>query len=176
MILMNLKRHHLLYALLALVLIVGLFFILFPMPPYTAAVPAASTTPSVAVSAATSTQSATDAVLPMHFEIVTTTAAQERGLGGRADIPENYGMLFVFAKADNYGFWMKDMLAPIDMIWLDTDGTILKINANVQPDTYPQAFYPPKPVKYVLETRANEAARRGWGVGTKVSLPASHGD
>ena len=52
----------------------------------------------------------------MMFEVVTTQAAQERGLGGRATIPDNYGMLFVFPKADRYGFWMKDMLAPIDII------------------------------------------------------------
>ena len=173
---MNLKRHHIFYALIAFVLIVGLFFVLFPLPPHTAAVPAASSTPSLDVATTTAAGSAsatsTDSVQPMRFEVVTTPAAQERGLGGRADIPENYGMLFVFPQAASYGFWMKDMLAPIDMIWLDTDGTILKIDANVPADSYPAIYYPPKPVKYVLETRANEAARRGWGIGTKVQLPS----
>jgi len=158
---MNLKKHHIIYALLAFVLIVGLFFILIPTPPRTAAVPATSTATSSIVSI----------VQPLRFEVVTTAAAQERGLGGRTEVPENYGMLFVFSQAGNYGFWMKDMLVPIDVIWLGTDGTILKIDANVQPNTYPAAFYPPKPVKYVLETRANEAARRGWELGTKVQLP-----
>lgn len=116
----------------------------------------------------------------MRFEPVTTEAAQEQGLGGRADVPENYAMLFVFPSDQNIGFWMKDMLVPIDMIWLSDNGTILGIDADVAPDTYhsdtdAQIFYPPQPVKYVLETRAGEARRRGWSVGTKVALPAPYG-
>jgi len=111
----------------------------------------------------------------MRFEVVTTQAAQERGLGGRASIPENYGMLFVFADDEKVGFWMKDMLAPIDMIWLSDTGTVLGIEDSVSPDTYPQAFYPPQPVKYVLETKAGEARRQGWEVGSHVSLPAPYG-
>jgi uncharacterized membrane protein (UPF0127 family) len=166
------KKHHVIYAFVAFVLIIGLLFILFPMPPHVAAPTATSTPAGLATTSTATIPTQASTIQPMHFEIVTTAAAQERGLGGRADIPENFGMLFVFAQADRYGFWMKDMLEPIDMIWLDTDGTILKIDANVQPNTYPEAFYPPKPVKYVLETRANEAARRGWKTGIKVELPS----
>lgn len=115
----------------------------------------------------------------MRFEPVTTAAAQERGLGGRANVPENYAMLFVFPADQRIGFWMKDMLVPIDMVWLSDKGTILGIDANVSPDTYrsdsdAQIFYPPQPVKYVLETRAGEARRRGWSVGTNVALPTPY--
>ncbi len=111
----------------------------------------------------------------MHFEVVTSTSSQALGLGGRADVPQDYGMLFVFAKPDRYGFWMKDMLVPIDMIWLSDTGTILSIDSSVAPSTYPKSFYPPVPVRYVLETRAGEAARRGWRVGTYVDLPIPYG-
>ena len=109
-----------------------------------------------------------------HFEIVTSPEAQERGLGGRPRIPDNYGMLFVFTKKDRYGFWMKDMLTSIDIIWLADDRTIVKIDGEVDPSTYPKAYYPPEPVKYVIETRAGYAKLHGWGVGTKVSLPSPY--
>jgi uncharacterized membrane protein (UPF0127 family) len=109
------------------------------------------------------------------YEVVTTAAQQEKGLGGRADIPSKYGMLFVFAKDDSYGFWMKDMLSSIDIIWLSDTGAILKIDASVSPSTYPKPFYPPQPVRFVLETRAGEAARYGWTVGTKLPLPLPDG-
>ncbi len=82
-------------------------------------------------------------------------------------------MLFVFPKEDRYGFWMKDMLTSIDIIWLSDTGSILGIEASASPATYPNVFYPPEPVRYVLETRAGEAARRGWIVGTVVPLPAT---
>ena len=109
-----------------------------------------------------------------HYEIVTTPAAQERGLGGRKEIPDNYGMLFVFSSKDRYGFWMKDMLTSIDIVWLNDDGTIMNIDANVDPSTYPTPYYPPEPVKYVLETRAGYAMAHEWKAGTKLTLPGPY--
>lgn len=109
------------------------------------------------------------------FEIVTTQADQERGLGGRAVIPPDYGMLFVFPKDDTYGFWMKDMLAPIDMIWLSDTGTIVHLEQDVAPSTYPHVFYPDTPARYVLEMRAGQASARGWEIGTRVQLPLPYG-
>ncbi|MEO6536560.1 MAG: DUF192 domain-containing protein [Candidatus Paceibacterota bacterium] len=158
---MNLKRHHVLYGLLALILIFALVFFFFP---HSAAV---SFTPDIA----STTTATVSNIAPMQYEIVTTAAAQEKGLGGRADIPENYGMLFVFPVDKQYGFWMKDMITSIDIIWLSDNGTILSIDASVSPATYPKAFLPPQPVHLVLETRAGEAARRGWSVGTQLRLP-----
>lgn len=105
------------------------------------------------------------------FEIVNTAATREQGLSDRRDVPHNYGMLFVFDKADRYGFWMKDMYVPIDMLWLADDGTILGIDEAVDPSTYPTPFYPPSPVRLVLETRAGEARFQGWEVGERISLP-----
>lgn len=107
------------------------------------------------------------------FEIVASPEARRQGLSGRKDIPPDYGMLFVFDTADRYGFWMKDMLVSIDIIWLRRDGTILSIEENVSPDTYPTPFYPPEAVSYVLETRAGEARAQGWVPGTRLALPIS---
>ena len=105
------------------------------------------------------------------FEVVASPEAREQGLSGRADVPHGYGMLFVFDQPGNYGFWMKDMLVPIDIIWLNGDGTIVGIEDSVSPSTYPAPFFPPSPVKLVLETRAGEAKAQGWSVGTKLRLP-----
>lgn len=105
------------------------------------------------------------------IEIVDTPQTRAQGLSGRAEVPTDYGLLFIFPEKGNYGFWMKDMLVPIDILWIADDGTILGIAAEVQPETYPEAFYPPEPVRYVLETRAGEAQLRGWSVGTVLALP-----
>jgi uncharacterized membrane protein (UPF0127 family) len=105
------------------------------------------------------------------FETVTTPAAQAQGLGGRSVIPHDYGMLFVFNKPDRYGFWMKDMLVPIDIIWLSDSGAVLGIIGSLSPQTYPRVFYPPEPVRYVLETRAGEARAQGWSIGSVIVLP-----
>ena len=105
------------------------------------------------------------------IEKVETPSRREQGLSGRIDIPEDYGMLFVFPKEGDYGFWMKDMLVPIDIMWLSDTGTIVGIEHTVSPITYPKSFYPPFPVRYVLETRAGIASSSGWIVGTALNLP-----
>ncbi len=105
------------------------------------------------------------------FEIADTTEKREQGLSGRTDIPHDYGMLFIFPKKGDYGFWMKDMKEPIDILWLDDNGEILKIDASVSPDTYPTAFHPPVPVRHVLEMRAGESALKGFFVGSRITLP-----
>ncbi len=111
----------------------------------------------------------------IRFEIATTTAAKERGLSGRVNIPSNYGMLFVFKRDKRYDFWMKDMLTPIDIIWLSDNGTIIGIENSVSPASYPNVLYPSQPIKYVLEMRAGGAQSRGWKKGTVVVLPLPYG-
>lgn len=108
----------------------------------------------------------------LQFEIVDTPEARERGLSGRERIPDGYGMLFVFPEKDTYGFWMKDMLVSIDIIWLSDNGTVLGIERSVSPATYPTVFYPPEPVRYVLEVGAGYARERSWEVGSVIDLPS----
>lgn len=84
-------------------------------------------------------------------------------------------MLFVFPKDDAYGFWMKDMLAPLDIIWLSDTGSIVWIEEDVQPSSYPNVFYPNAPARYVLEMRAGQARARGWTIGSRVQLPLPYG-
>ena len=53
----------------------------------------------------------------LRIDYATTQAERELGLGGRTSVPDNYGMLFAFPTDDYYGFWIKDMLVPLDMFW-----------------------------------------------------------
>ncbi|MCI0597492.1 DUF192 domain-containing protein [Candidatus Parcubacteria bacterium] len=105
------------------------------------------------------------------IELADTTEKRVQGLSGREDVPEDYGMLFVFDTKGEYEFWMKDMLVSIDLIWLSDDGTIVGVEDSVFPETYPKLFAPPEPVRYVLETRAGLARAKGWEVGATLSLP-----
>lgn len=111
---------------------------------------------------------------PLQFEIVRTPEAQAQGLSGRRDVPSGYGMLFVFPDKKAYSFWMKDMLVPIDILWLQDDGTIVGIEDSVTPASYPKTvFTSPTPVRLVLELRAGEARARGLSVGGRVDLPSN---
>ena len=66
-------------------------------------------------------------------------------------------MLFVFNTPASYGIWMKDMLFPIDIISLDDHFSIVHIEHNVSPATYPNVFYSPSSTRYIIETNAQYA-------------------
>lgn len=100
-------------------------------------------------------------------------ASWEQGLSGTKSLEANTGKLFIFDKPDTYGFWMKDMRYPLDIVWIDETQTIIAVTADAIPESYPEVFYPPKPVLYVLELNAGEAAVEMLSPGTQINIVRS---
>ncbi|MBU2616512.1 MAG: DUF192 domain-containing protein [Nanoarchaeota archaeon] len=97
-----------------------------------------------------------------NVELVSTSEDRELGLGGRESLNSDEGMFFVFPLNDYYGFWMKDMLFPIDLIWINGEGKIVGIEKNMQPcGESCEVFYPDVEVKYVLEINSGMADIHG---------------
>jgi len=106
----------------------------------------------------------------LRIEYATTPEDRERGLGGRTEIPDDYGMLFVFPEDGLYGFWMKDTLVPLDIFWLDSKGQVVSITRDVATSSYPNVFYPATPARYVLETATGFARAHTVATGTLLRL------
>lgn len=104
------------------------------------------------------------------LDYATTPAAREKGLSGRASIPNRYGMLFVFPKDAYHGFWMKDMRIPLDIFWLDSNGHVVSFISDIATSTYQHVLYPVAPARYVLETAAGFARRHSIATGTPLLL------
>jgi uncharacterized membrane protein (UPF0127 family) len=100
-----------------------------------------------------------------------------RGLGGRESLPDDWGMLFVFPEPGRHGFWMKDMLISIDIIWISAGGRVVDIQtAQPEPgvaDPQLKRYNPSGEATYVLEVRAGLAADKGVQAGdeAKIELP-----
>lgn len=108
------------------------------------------------------------------FVSIAADAAERRqGLSGTAPLREREGKLFIFPQSDRYGFWMKDMNYPIDILWFNAMGVLVHTEVEVQPDTYPTTFTPNVPARYVLEVAAGEASRLGLAVGDTLRLSES---
>ncbi|MDO8183599.1 MAG: DUF192 domain-containing protein [bacterium] len=101
----------------------------------------------------------------LNLELATSTEKRMQGLSGHESLDINAGMLFVFDQPDRYGFWMKEMNFPLDLIWLNNEGKVIAIDAAVPANSYPKIFYPPTPIKYVMEANANWAAAHQLEVG-----------
>lgn len=108
--------------------------------------------------------------VPISIEIVDTDMLREQGLSGRSFLGSNRGMLFVFPYEAEYRFWMKDMLFPIDILWLDTKYRIVDVHQNVKPETYPETFSPKVKVRYVLELPAGFFENNGLKMGNTLEI------
>ena len=102
--------------------------------------------------------------------IANTPESRARGLGGAKSLAPNEGMLFVFDTEGKYQFWMKDMLFPIDILWLDSDGRVVDMRENASPYTYPEVFTPNLPARHVLELPAGFARDNNVRLGDIVRL------
>lgn len=102
------------------------------------------------------------------LETASTESEQEKGLGGRASMPQDHGMLFVFGSEAQQCFWMKDTRFPLDMVWLDASKHIRAIENDVMPDSYPHVYC--HEGKYVIELNAGAADRNNLVVGKKLDL------
>ncbi len=109
--------------------------------------------------------------IPMQVEIADSALELQKGLSGRRELTSVKGLLMVFPEAGYHGIWMKDMLFPIDIIWVSADLKVIGIERNVSPDTYPKSFRPVSPAKYVIETNANYSETFGITTGKSVRLP-----
>lgn len=93
-----------------------------------------------------------------------------QGLSDRRNLPDGKGMLFVFPQPDFYGFWMKDMRFPIDIIGFDDTQTVVWLAKDLIPESFPTVFTPPRPVQYVLEVPAGSIEAFGIELGNKGSF------
>jgi len=106
-----------------------------------------------------------------YVEMAVTPGQQEKGLMDREVLPEEEGMLFVFNSVRKRSFWMKNTLIPLDIIFLDVDGTINHIHHNAKPQD--RALITSKrPAKAVLEVNGGMADRLGFKEGDVVYHPA----
>jgi len=104
----------------------------------------------------------------IHAMVASTSEQQSLGLGQRDSLPANDGMLFPFAVPGQYGFWMKDMRFPLDMVWISSDRRVVMVSRDVSPASYPLVIYPPSDISYVLELNADSASKFGIATSTKL--------
>ena len=117
--------------------------------------------------------------VPFRVELAITVAQRTQGLSGHPPLAPRAGMLFVFEQAQKHSFWMKEMLFPLDMIWIDAECTVVHITRNAPPQAPKQAladlplYGPPVPVLYVLEINAGEAESAAVTVGSPAQFTGS---
>ena len=101
-------------------------------------------------------------------ELATTDAERERGLMFRKELPDGQGMLFDFQRDQPVAFWMHNTYLSLDMMFIRSDGRIMRIEENAKPesdDLIPSG----SPVRAVLEVIGGSSRRLGIKPGDRVT-------
>lgn len=101
-------------------------------------------------------------------EIADTPALRERGLMGRDSLPENHGMLFVYADEQIRSFWMRNTPIPLDIAFIDGNGSIVNV-ATMQPNS-DDSTLSEGAAMYALEMTAGWFEKNEIGVGARVQF------
>ena len=110
-----------------------------------------------------------DGARSFSIEVADDPAERAQGLMYRRDMADDHGMLFVFEETQQVGFWMKDTVLPLDLIFIGQDGRIRAILPGEPLSLTPIA--PDEPVRYVFEVKRGIAARNGIRDGDLVRHP-----
>lgn len=109
-----------------------------------------------------------------YVEVADNEYLLEKGLSNHVPLEPDEGMFFVFEKVGNHGFWMKDMLFPIDIVWFDENLKVIHIEKSVSPKSYPKVFVPDRPAKYVLEVAEGQVSESNIKIGDTIKISGKY--
>jgi len=102
-------------------------------------------------------------------EIAATPEARERGFQNRTYLEPHQGMVFLFPRDQYVSFWMRDTLIPLDIIFVDATGRVLRVVHSAAPRS-DQNYTSLSPVRFVLELAGGTARRTGIVPGAMIEL------
>lgn len=103
-------------------------------------------------------------------EVAKTEQERATGLMYRKELAEGRGMLFDFSPEQPVSMWMKNTFIPLDMIFIRSDGRILRIAENTEPHS--EKIIPSGGLaKGVLEVIGGTARKYGIQAGDRVAHP-----
>lgn len=98
-----------------------------------------------------------------------TDESRQIGLSNRPFMEENKGMIFEFENKSIYDFWMKEMLFPIDIIFVDNN-VVTDIYKSVKPEDFPNTYSNTRPANFVIELNSGETEKIKIKVGEKIKI------
>ena len=103
-------------------------------------------------------------------ELAVTDDQRARGLMFRRELAEGHGMLFKFEPDQTIVMWMQNTYVSLDMIFIRSDGRILRVAENTEPLST-RTISSGGPARGVLEVIAGTARKLGLAPGDRVAHP-----
>ena len=109
----------------------------------------------------------------LRADISANNEQRTKGLSVKDSLAENEAMLFVFGNEGEHTFWMKNMKFPIDIIWINSNKTVVHIEHSLHPcdsELFCPTYHPGEGSLYVLETVGGFAEKHDVVQGAQVKF------
>lgn len=106
-------------------------------------------------------------IFEFDVELAESDEQKYRGLMYRREMGGREGMLFLYRRDQVVTMWMASTFLPLDMLFIERNGRIARIQANTVPQSR-DVISSRKRVRAVLELNAGTARSLGISVGDKV--------
>lgn len=106
------------------------------------------------------------------LELAVTPEELAQGLMFRPKLPDDRGMLLIFAEERLPSIWMMNTLVALDLVYLDSIGNVVEVVKDAQPcpgEPCPR-FTPKLPARAVLEIPAGSATLHGVNAGDRLEF------
>jgi uncharacterized membrane protein (UPF0127 family) len=107
----------------------------------------------------------------LHLQLALTAAEHQKGLMFRDVLPKDHGMLFIFQRPKQQGFWMKNTSLPLDIAYVAADGELLEIRKLFPYDETP-VVSSSRNILIAIETNRGWFARNGVKPGARLDMEA----
>ena len=104
-------------------------------------------------------------------EVANTEDQRRLGLMYRKTLPDKSGMLFVYPNNRQLSVWMKNVLIPLDVLFLNNDGIVIdKVTLEPCKNSPCEAFNSQSTGLYFLELKKGKIEELNISVGDKVEI------
>jgi uncharacterized membrane protein (UPF0127 family) len=107
---------------------------------------------------------------PFEIWVADNEPRRARGLMFVRHLAENQAMLFIYEGVQPISMWMKNTYIPLDMLFVDANGRIVKVIENTKPESL-DTIDSDVPVRGVIEVNAGIASKLHVRPGSLVIHP-----
>lgn len=113
--------------------------------------------------------STNDSLTEVNIKIANTFQDRRAGLTYVRELDARQGMLFIYEAEKDQKASLKNVLIPLDIIFLDENRKIISVIKDTRPDS-DEKITSGKPARYMLQTTAGFAERTGLDTGDKAVI------
>lgn len=114
-------------------------------------------------------KSESDTVSTIKVSVADDNRSRSEGLMNVMSMPENSGMLFIFNNEQPRSFWMANTPISLDIIFANSDRTIVRIHRNTQPYSQ-ESIQSEQPAQFVVEVNAGYTIEHDISEGMKIGI------